>query len=529
MLAFQNLKIGTRLALAFGVSIAITVGVALYGRAQLLHIQADVDLLVKDRIVKTEQLSSLTDNAGAIASAVRNVVLLTDEAAAQREVALIAAVRARNGELIKSLEATLTSDKGKRLWADAEAKRGPYNAAVDKVVALGLKLEAGAAQAALVAEADPAQQAYLGTLAQLVTYQKDLKNASAEQTESDVARASLGIMLAAGVAAVLAVFLSWWITRSIVGPIRQAVQLAETVADGDLSTEITIGRQDETGQLLAALQRMTASLVTIVSDVRSNADSVATASGQIAQGNVDLSQRTEEQASNLQQTAASMEQLTATVNHNSETARQAAQMAGSAARVAESSGQVMGQMVSTMDQITSSSKKIADIIGTIDGIAFQTNILALNAAVEAARAGEQGRGFAVVASEVRSLAGRSAEAAREIKSLISASVERVEAGNLLVAKAGQTVGEVVSQVNRVADLIGEMSAASGEQSKGISQIGEAVNQLDQVTQQNAALVEESAAAAESLQHQATALAQAVAVFRLHGDKTARATPKGPRD
>jgi len=517
MTSFRSLQIGTRLALAFGVSIAITVGVALYGRAQLSAIQAEVDLLVKDRVVKIEQLASLKDNAGTIASAIRNIVLLTDEAAAQREMQLITAARARNGELFKALEATITSDKGKRLLADAEAKRGPYNAAVDKVIALGLKLEAGAAQAALVAEADPAQQAYFGTLAELVSYQKDLMHSSAEHTEATVARASVGSLVAAGVAAVLAMFLAWWITRSIVGPIRQAVHVAETVADGDLRTEITIGRQDETGQLLAALQRMTASLVTIVGDVRSNADSVATASGEIAQGNADLSQRTEEQASNLQQTAASMEQLTATVNHNNDTARQAAQMASNAARVAESSGQVMGQVVSTMDQITASSKKIADIIGTIDGIAFQTNILALNAAVEAARAGEQGRGFAVVASEVRSLAGRSAEAAREIKSLIGASVDRVEAGNRLVAEAGQTVGEVVAEVHRVADLIGEMSAASGEQSKGISQIGEAVNQLDQVTQQNAALVEESAAAAESLQHQAQALAKAVSVFQLRGD------------
>ncbi len=517
MFSTRSLAIGVRLGLAFAVSIAITVGVALYGRSQLSAIQDELDLLVDDRVVKIEQLATLKDNAGTIASAVRNIVLLTDETAAQREVQVITAARARNGELFRALDAAITSEQGQRLLDEAQAQRTTYNAAVDKVIALGLKLETGAAQAALVGEADPAQQAYFATLGKLLDYQKELMKVSARATEATVDRASWGSLLAAGLAALLGAGLAWWITRSIVAPIQQAVHVAETVASGDLRTEITIDRQDETGQLLGALQRMTASLVTIVGGVRSNADSVATASGQIAQGNADLSQRTEEQASNLQQTAASMEQLTATVNHSNDTARQAAQMASNAARVAEASGQVMGQVVSTMDQISTASKRISDIIGTIDGIAFQTNILALNAAVEAARAGEQGRGFAVVASEVRSLAGRSAEAAREIKTLIGASVERVEAGNRLVAEAGQTVGEVVAEVHRVADLIGEMSASSGEQSKGIGQIGDAVSQLDQVTQQNAALVEESAAAAESLQHQARALAKAVAVFQLKGD------------
>ena len=305
--------------------------------------------------------------------------------------------------------------------------------------------------------------------------------------------------------------------RSMTVPLSQAVALSRAVAQGDLSGAPITHGTNEVGQLLHALLQMRTQLTGVVRSVRGGSEGVATASIQIAQGNTDLSARTESQASALEETAASMEQLNATVRQNADSAQQASQLAASASTVAVQGGEVVAQVVDTMHGINAASQKIADIIGVIDSIAFQTNILALNAAVEAARAGEQGRGFAVVASEVRSLAGRSAEAAREIKALISASVERVEKGNALVDRAGATMSEVVGAIRRVTDIVGEISAASHEQSLGVAQVGEAVTQMDQVTQQNAALVEEMAAAASSLQNQAKDLVQVVSVFRLGGE------------
>ncbi|MFN9471245.1 methyl-accepting chemotaxis protein, partial [Acidovorax sp.] len=325
------------------------------------------------------------------------------------------------------------------------------------------------------------------------------------------------VLIAGALARALAIYLAITIIRSITRPLAQAVQAADRVAAGDLSGDIVVQSQDETGHLLSALQRMQQSLVTTVSTVRSNAESVASASAQIASGNNDLSARTEQQASALEETAASMEELGSTVRQNADNARQANQLALNASTVAVQGGDVVAEVVETMKGINARSSKIADIISVIDGIAFQTTILALNAAVEAARAGEQGRGFAVVASEVRSLAGRSAEAAKEIKGLITASVERVEQGTQLVDKAGATMTEVVAAIRRVTDIMGEISAASSEQSAGVGQVGEAVTQMDQATQQNAALVEEMAAAASSLNSQAGELVNAVAVFRLAGD------------
>ena len=308
------------------------------------------------------------------------------------------------------------------------------------------------------------------------------------------------------------------VSRTVTRPLNRAVDVARAVAAGDLSTQFRADGKDEVASLLKALAEMQDSLAKVVAGVRQGSESVATASAQIAQGNNDLSSRTEEQASALEETAASMEELSSTVKQNADNAKQANQLALGASTVAIKGGAVVGQVVDTMKGINDSSKKIADIISVIDGIAFQTNILALNAAVEAARAGEQGRGFAVVASEVRSMAGRSADAAKEIKGLITASVERVEQGTALVDQAGVTMSEIVASIKRVTDIMGEISAASTEQSAGVAQVGEAVSQMDQATQQNAALVEESAAAAESLKGQAQQLVQAVAVFRLSGNE-----------
>ena len=316
---------------------------------------------------------------------------------------------------------------------------------------------------------------------------------------------------------VLALYLGTLILRGITRPLIQATRIAEAVSQGDLSHTITWHGRDEIASLLQALSDMQAGLSAVVSNVRKGSEGVASASSEIAQGNHDLSARTESQASALEQTAASMEQLSAAVKQNADSAMQVNQLAKNASTVAIKGGEVVAQVVNTMKDINDSSRKISDIISVIDGIAFQTNILALNAAVEAARAGEQGRGFAVVASEVRSLAGRSANAAKEIKSLINASVERVEQGTALVDQAGTTMNEVVSSIRRVTDIVGEISLASNEQASGVAQVGEAVIQMDQVTQQNAALVEQMAAAASSLRSQSQDLVQAVAVFKIRGD------------
>jgi methyl-accepting chemotaxis protein len=344
----------------------------------------------------------------------------------------------------------------------------------------------------------------IGELAQTL-----LANTTARQSQMLVLMIAMSFVVLC-----LSLALGWLLAQRIAKPLESAAHAMEAIADGDLTGQVEgVTGTDEMARMLSALQRVQQSLNRMVTGIRANVSAVELASSEIASGNQDLSTRTEQAASNLQETAASMEQLTSTVRQSADSARQANQLAVSVSEIAVRGGHVVGQVVTTMNEINASSKKISDIIGVIDGIAFQTNILALNAAVEAARAGEQGRGFAVVAAEVRSLAQRSAEAAKEIKGLIGSSVDRVEAGSRLVAEAGQTMSELVGSVQRVSDIIGEITAAAGEQSDGIGQVNVAVNQLDQMTQQNAALVEESAAAAESLKDQAVRLNQAIAVFR----------------
>ncbi|MBC7916327.1 MAG: MCP four helix bundle domain-containing protein [Rhodoferax sp.] len=361
----------------------------------------------------------------------------------------------------------------------------------------------------------PVADDYLKDLRSVKTYMDDkvAKRAAASLSASatavrTMAVGSVLVLLVAG-------FLALSATRAVTVPLKQAVAVAEEISEGKLTAHVVVNRKDEFGQLQQAQQNMLETLVTTVRSVRGGAEGVATASAEIAQGNHDLSGRTETQASSLEETAASMEELASTVRQNAESAQQANELARNASSVAIQGGDVVGQVVETMKGINAASQKIADIISVIDGIAFQTNILALNAAVEAARAGEQGRGFAVVASEVRSLAGRSADAAKEIKALITDSVERVEKGTLLVDSAGNTMKDVVSAIKRVTEIVAEISAASSEQSAGVSQIGEAVGHMDNATQQNAALVEQMAAAASSLSGQSNDLVQAVAVFKLN--------------
>ncbi len=524
----SDMKLSTRLGLSFFAMTGLVMvlgGAALY---EMSRMSAAGEDLATNWMPGIGNAAAVHDQANRVRRGEAETLLSTDAAEFK---AASAKLEERKHDLDvaeKTYERLIDNDAERKGFDTYKQHRDAYFATQARAIALA---QAGdkateAGRTVFRGESLRAFEVLSGDLGRMVDYNAKGGEVSHAASVSAYAQARgwvIGIVLAAVLLAVaLSVWTVRWLTRQLGAEPGTAASLARSVAEGDLSIAIDLRHGDSTS-LMAQLRAMQASLVKVVGDVRRNSESVATASAQIAQGNQDLSQRTEEQASALEQTAASMEELSATVKQNADNAKQANQLALSASSVAVQGGQVVAQVVDTMKGINDSSRRIADIIGTIDGIAFQTNILALNAAVEAARAGEQGRGFAVVASEVRNLAQRSAEAAKEIKGLISTSVERVEQGTALVDQAGTTMTEVVDSIRRVTDIMGEISAASAEQSAGVAQVGEAVGQMDQTTQQNAALVEESAAAAESLKVQAQQLVATVAVFTL-GANDARSAP-----
>ena len=514
----KNLKIATKLGLLIGILSALLVLIGSIGLYGISQSNEALKTVYEDRTVALEQLSDINYLLVRNRVLVMDMLLKPNAANIQERDAERQTNAQKTNQLIDAYMATYLTPEEKMLADEFIALRKSY--AFDGLVPVAQALQAGKTDEALklyeekISTIAPKLQPAMDSLIALQT------RLAKEEYHASVARyntsrvVSIGAIVAGLLFAGLLGFSTIrTISRQLGCEPGEAANLAQHIGAGDLSTQIELKSGDATS-LMAQLKFMQTHLATVVTNVRSGSESVATASAQIAEGNHDLSGRTESQASALEQTAASMEELSSTVKHNADNARQANQLAQSASTVAVRGGEVVAQVVDTMKHINDSSKRINDIISVIDGIAFQTNILALNAAVEAARAGEQGRGFAVVASEVRSLAGRSAEAAKEIKSLIGASMERVEQGNALVEQAGGTMTEVVSSIRRVTDIMGEISAASNEQSLGVSQVGEAVTQMDQATQQNAALVEEMAAAADSLRGQAGQLVQTVAIFKL---------------
>jgi methyl-accepting chemotaxis protein len=524
----SQLRIGPRLAAGFGIVLLLS---ALGTSYALYHSNdtANATRAMMDRPLAKERLVS--DWYVLIYSAIARTQLIarsTDAELSKTFATVISDSTKRGGELLKSVEALLETPEERKIFDEAMVLRTKYQDAKNNIMKANQAGNTAEGERLYREVFDPAAKGYQEKVKELLAQQRKAIDATAAGINEANARSNrlmltLGVILLA-----FGAWAAWVISRSITVPLNSALGIANTVAEGDLTTRFDEETtRDEIGDLMKALRGMNDALRRVVSQVQTGTTAIATASSEIAEGNLDLSSRTEQQASSLEETASSMEELTSTVRQNADNANQANQLAQAASDVAARGGQIVGQVVETMGSIDASSRKIVDIIGTIDGIAFQTNILALNAAVEAARAGEQGRGFAVVASEVRNLAQRSAAAAKEIKELIDNSVSQVNAGTSLVQQAGTTMGEVVTSVRRVTDIMGEITSASREQSVGIDEVNQAIGQMDQVTQQNAALVEEAAAAAASMQEQAAQLAQVAASFRLGTEAVARwsAQPK----
>ncbi len=510
----NNLPIGVRLGGGFLIILALLAmmmltGVLSLGQAAGATREMMATPLAKERLAD-EWLRNVSVGVKRLTAIVKSSdTSLETYFADELKVAIV-----RGTDITKALDALPMDGTEKKLRTDIEDARKAYAAARDAVRKAKKSGEIDEANRILETQFSPTATVYIERMQLFLNFQRETMDAVARTIDADSAQAQIRITVLGLLALLAGSVFAWLLTRSITQPIAMASDLADAVAQGDLSQNIQVNGKDEIAHLMRALVTMNASLSHVVGQVQQAADSIQVASDEVATGNQDLSHRTEQTAANLQQAASAMEELTGTVSQSAASAQQANQLASSAAEVAARGGAVVSQVVTTMQDINASSKKISDIISVIDGIAFQTNILALNAAVEAARAGEQGRGFAVVASEVRNLASRSADAAKEIKALIGASVARVDAGSRLVDDAGHTMEEIVGSVKRVSDIIGEITAAAAAQSDGIGQVNHSVVELDQMTQQNAALVEQSAAAAESLRAQAQRLAQLVETFKL---------------
>jgi methyl-accepting chemotaxis protein len=517
---FTSLSIAARLRLGFGCLLVLMVGVAAGGLWSLHSVNQQMRAITGPGAAKAKLVNTMLETVGALGIQSRSAAMLNEIDGKQAQTQIAAARQSLQGyqqqqaELVKLFASADTTPEQQKLLTDIEALAQKARPEMETALQAAEDGDTVSATLTLMTRAAPAEAAWRAKLADLIERQNQINAASAEQAERLQSQArGLGAVLVA-----LAALLGWWIARritaSITQPIGRAVVVAERIARGDLTSTVEVRIHDETGRLLDAIAAMQERLRALVAEISQAADSILTASSEVASGNLDLSQRTELTSHNLQASASALADLTGTVSQSADSAHQANHLTSSASQAAARGGQAVTQVVQTMESISASSRKIADITGVIDGIAFQTNILALNAAVEAARAGEQGRGFAVVAGEVRNLAGRAATAAREIKALIGASVQQVEQGGEQVHRAGGTMDELVSAVRKVSDIMAEITQASQEQSQRIGQVSQSVGELEVMTQQNAALVEQGAAAADSLKEQAGRLTQVVGAFRL---------------
>ncbi|KAB0326100.1 methyl-accepting chemotaxis protein [Janthinobacterium sp. PLB04] len=523
----KNLKIGVRLGGGFAAVLLLLTSLTVVGIVQMQSASKETDALVNVKVRNERLIGEWTKVIEVNAARTAAAWKVSDPEHQKQFEQEMAVSSARATEIQNDIGKSELSADEQALYQEVLSTRKAYTEVRKNVfkaknagdLELGKRLYEG--------DMAVKRDIYLASLKKLELLEAKLLDETAAQIRSRYENGRMLLISLGVVAILLGIACAYWITRSITRPITRAVEVAEAVSAGDLTSHIVVESRDETGQLMHALKNMNDKLVSIVGQVRAGTESISTASSEIAAGNLDLSSRTEEQASSLEETASSMEELTSTVKLNADNARSANQLAIDASQIASKGGVVVSEVVSTMGSINDSSRKIVDIISVIDAIAFQTNILALNAAVEAARAGEQGRGFAVVASEVRNLAQRSSAAAKEIKGLIDDSVQKVEAGSQLVDKAGRTMDEIVQSISHVTQIMNQITDASDEQRAGIEQVNQAIGQMDQVTQQNAALVEEAAAAAESMQEQAAKLADVVGLFKLDATQHYVSASAGP--